>query len=144
MLTIDRDAGADALLELQAALHPDDAAELRAAGVGLEVLQAVPRDALRWDGALVAVFGVSGTPHECGIPWMLCTTVLDRVPRRAMAAVSRQVVDDWRGQWAFLTNMVHRRNERAVRFVRWLGFHVDPRPCGPDDEFLLFEWRRDV
>lgn len=146
MLTIDRSpSGPVALAELAAHLHPDDAAELRAAGVDLSTaLAGAPLQALRWDGVLVALFGCVEHPSAqgVGIPWLLCTVELDRVPRRAMAEISARVVSEWRASYRQLCNMVHRHNTRAVRFVRWLGFTVDLAPCGPGGEFFVFQWRR--
>jgi len=148
MLTIDpTPSGPVAIAELAAHLHPDDAAELRAAGVDLsDALAGAPLQALRWDGELVALFGCADHPgmDGAGIPWLLCTTALDKVPRRAMAGISARVVDGWRAGYSVLCNMVHRHNTRAVRFVRWLGFTVDLAPCGPGGEFFVFQWRRDV
>ena len=148
MLTIDpTPSGPVAMSELAAHLHPDDAAELRAAGVDLsDALAGAPLQALRWDGELVALFGCVDHPvaEGVGIPWLLCTTALDKVPRRAMVEVSSRMVSTWRKGYSQLCNMVHRRNTRAVRFVSWLGFKVDMTPCGPGGEFFVFQWRRDV
>ena len=131
-------------LELATLLHPADAAELAAAGQHIgAVLEGVQMLELRNGDDLVCAFGVQ--PGDgYGIPWMLCTDAVDRVPRRAMAAVSRQVVDGWKASHDALLNMVHARNERAVRFVQWLGFTVEPEPIGPGGEFRAFWWRRHV
>jgi hypothetical protein len=148
MLTIERaSSGPVAIAELAAHLHPDDAAELRAAGIDLSTaLAGAPLQALRWHGELVALFGCVNEPGNdgAGIPWLLCTTALDKVPRRAMADISTRVVNGWRAGYSLLRNLVHRHNRRALRFVRWLGFTVYPQPCGPGGQFFLFQWRRDV
>lgn len=143
MLTIEP-ASADAAQELQNDLHPDDMAELLAAGVSLSDGLDVECRALRMDGRLVALFGLAGHPTESGygIPWMLCTNALPLVPRHELASVSLGVVDEWKAQRAVLQNMVHRRNERAIRFVEWLGFMVAREPVGPRGEFYLFTWER--
>lgn len=144
MLTIDTATPEDAQ-RLAAALREDDAAELRAAGLTVEqALSGIRCQALRHDGQLVALFGCQPFPGKAGagVPWMLCTQALSGVPRRAMAMVSDQVVSGWQATHAELSNMVHRRNAQALRFVRWLGFTVHPQPCGPGAEFLLFDWRR--
>lgn len=144
MLTIDN-APPEAWQELAAALHPDDAAELQAAGLTVaDAVAGVRLQALRWHGQLVALFGCAPHPTDpgAGIPWMLCTTTLADVPRVAMALVSDQVVSGWRATHSVLCNFVHRRNARALRFVSWLGFTVGAEPCGPGGEFFLFQWRR--
>jgi hypothetical protein len=144
MLTIE-DATPEDAQRLAAALRDDDAAELRAAGLTVQqALTGVRCQALRYDGELVALFGCQPFPGkpDAGVPWMLCTQVLPRVPRRAMAMLSDQVLSGWQATHAELSNLVHRRNEQALRFVRWLGFNVHPQPCGPGAEFFLFDWRR--
>lgn len=144
MLTID-DATPEDAERLAAALREDDAAELRAAGVTVQqALAGIKCRALRHDGRLVALFGCQPFPGkpDAGVPWMLCTQALAGVPRRAMAMVSDQVVSGWQATHAELSNLVHRRNAQALRFVRWLGFTVHPQPCGPGAEFFLFDWRR--
>lgn len=144
MLTIDDLATPAAVQELAADIHPDDAAELLAGGTDVhQALAGVPLRALRWHGRLIALFGCVEQPGG-GIPWMLCTRALADVPRQAMAGISALVVDEWRGQFDALTNLVHRHNARALRFVRWLGFTVDATPCGPGGEFFVFHWRRHV
>lgn len=145
MLTIEQ-AGPEAVDELAADLHPDDSAELAAAGVDLRTGISPECQALRWRGQLVALFGLVAHPlrQDAGIPWMLCTNVLAQVPKRAMAAISRRVVADWQQQRAHLVNMVHRRNARALGFVRWLGFTVDETPTGPKSEFFIFHWSAHV
>lgn len=144
MLWIEDPARPGSADELAAALHPDDAAELRAAGLALDrALAGVPLAALRRaDGVLVCLFGCAPHPQAGGIPWMLCTTALATVGRREMALLSAGVVAGWRDRFQSLTNLVHRRHARAVRFVQWLGFTVDPTPCGPGQEFFAFHWSR--
>lgn len=144
MLTID-DATPEDVRTLAARLDEQDAAELRAAGLTVEhCLDGTPAKALRMNGDLICLFGAVAHPASPrgGIPWMLCTDGLQRVPRRAMALISDQVVSSWREQFDHLSNLIHRRNARAIRFVRWLGFTVGDLPCGPGQEFYVFEWRR--
>ena len=146
MLAIDEATASD-IADLAQRITDFDAAELRAAGLSVEAaVGAVPAKALRLGGELVCLFGAVTHPAAPGgaIPWMLCTSTLERVPRRAMADVSTRVVDEWRERFDFLSNIVHRRNRRAIRFVQWLGFTVGAVPCGPGQEFFPFEWRRDV
>ena len=92
----------------------------------------------------MCLFGVVTHPQvpSGGIPWMLCTSTLAAVPRRAMARISAQVVAVWRGEFQALSNLVHRHNRKAISFLRWLGFTVHARPIGPGGEFFVFEWER--
>jgi hypothetical protein len=140
MLTIDHK---DARAELAADLHPDDAAELEAAGLDVAAaLVGADCSALRWDGRLVALFGIVKL-GDTGVPWMLSTNALDDVPRSAMAKISRQVVSEWQAHCVWLGNLVHCKNQRAIRFVQWLGFTVDNEPIGPNGAFLSFSWSAD-
>lgn len=124
-------------------LHPADRAELAAAGVDVHrALAGQQAQASLWKGELFALFGCVPLEHR-GVPWMLCTAALDRVPRRAVAACATRVVAEWKTQHRELVNIVHRRNVRAQRFLLWLGFSILPDPCGPSHEFLLFRWRFD-
>lgn len=140
MLTIDRATRSD-LADLAARMTAADRAEMHAAGLTAECLDDVPSQALRWHGRLVCLFGVAPGPGV-GVPWMLCTDTLAEVPRRAMAAVSRQVVADWRQRFGRMSNFIHRHHPQALRFVRWLGFVVDETPTGPGGEFYVFSWER--
>lgn len=140
MLTIE-DVTADDLVDLSARLTPDDRAELEAAGLGVDCLEGVPAKALRWHGRLVCLFGA--VPQGAGgVPWMLCTDTLRKVPRRQMAEVSRRVVTEWQARFDRLTNYVHCHHAQALRFVRWLGFVIDETPTGPGDAFFNFTWER--
>jgi hypothetical protein len=144
MLTIEPASPAD-VEALAARLHADDAAELDAAGVELhKALASVPCRALRWHGDLVALFGLlpPSMVTPCSVPWMLCTTVLNQVPRRSMAAISQQVVAGWKAESTAMANLVHRHNARALRFLRFLGFTVDADPVGPGGQFFYFHWSR--
>ncbi len=136
-------AGRGSVAELAANLHPDDAAEIRAAGVLLKDLPEDDCSALRLDGRLVSLFGAAPHPQKgAAVPWMLSTRLLDEVPRRRMAAVSAGVVSEWRERFSLLQNLVHCRNERALRFLAWLGFSIDRKPVGPGGEFFVFTWER--
>lgn len=146
MLTIETATHND-VAELERRISASDAAELAAAGYSVpESVDGVPAQALAFGGELVCLFGVVSHPSSPrgGIPWMLCTTTLERVPRRAMAAISRHVVAGWRDSFDTLTNLIHRRNAAAIRFVEWLGFTVHREPNGPGQEFFVFEWSRHV
>lgn len=130
--------------ELSWRLCPEDAAELDAAGLTLHCIDGVPAQALTMDGRLVCLFGVNEPERGPAIPWMLCTTLIAEVPRRAMAMVSLGVVEGWRRQYAELANLVHRSNTRALRFLRFLGFTIHLWPVGPGSAFYLFTWRGNV
>lgn len=124
-------------------INPADQAELLAAGVKVEAMRHIKGNALWMGDRLICLFGVEAIPGA-GVPWMLCTGYLEQVPRAAMARISARVVREWRQSYAKLSNLIHRRNRAALRFVEWLGFSVDRKPQGPGQEFYLFSWSRHV
>jgi hypothetical protein len=139
MLTI-REATQTDRADLSWRLCQEDAAELEAAGVGMDCIDGVPAKALTWGEQLVCLFGVTPNADGPAVPWMLCTSTIAEVPRRSMAEVSAGVVQAWKREHDALANLVHRENARALRFLRWLGFTIDTRPIGPGGAFYLFFW----
>ena len=143
---------ADRVVPCLADLAPADRAELQAAGLADSVQQLV--DALptctwameaRWHGRAVAIFGVRPMPGStAGIPWMLTMTGMAQADRAPIARAAVRAVRRMQAEFPRLVNWVHAENERAVRFVAWLGFRVERMPAGPGGRFWIFEWRRDV
>lgn len=142
------------LADMQAVLDnctPEDAAELRAAGVahsvetfrsgieGSRVCGAV------WSHrAPVAAFGCLAHPGDMavGIPWMIATPAARLYPREAMA-LSRQQVGLMQGEFDWLYNLVHCEHTTAIHWLEWLGFHVEhDKPSGPAGAFLPFSWSK--
>lgn len=129
-----------------------DRAELDAAGIA--DADALMRESLslcewaheaRWNGEPIAIFGVRAWPErEAGIPWMLTMNHMTRAQARAVASAATDAVARMRNQFPRLMNVVHRHNARAIRFVQWLGFHVEPDLIGPGKEFRLFSWSKNV
>ncbi len=121
-------------------LHPLDREELNAAGA---TDTSIPRGsiAVQYGGRLVCLAG-RGMVEGYSVPWMLCTTVIDEVPKVAMARLSRDVVRHWIADIEAngpMVNMVYSRNRRAVAFLQWLGFDVQTdRPAGPGGQFYVF------
>jgi len=138
-------ATAQDIKALSSSIHPDDAAELRAAGLTVEAALAGACCHALMDGdTLLALFGCAPMPGDAGagIPWMLSTCAIDKAPRRGVAAAADYVVSSWMATHRRLSNLIHRRHARAMRFVRWLGFNVVEQPQGPGGEFFLFQWER--
>jgi hypothetical protein len=124
-----------------------DRAEMLAAGLqdppevfALAAREAAQAGAVYADGEPVALFGVNamlGEPDR-GIVWMIAT---DKFAESGVAGavLSRQVVGQMRARFAVLSNWVHAEHRRAIRWLKWLGFHVKPEPVGPNGAFLEFE-----
>ena len=95
--------------------------------------------------AVIAGVGRASLLGATGLPWMLGTGLIERHPR-AFLLHSRRVVADWRRTFTRLVNRVDARNRRAVRWLAWLGFRIDPAsPYGPEGlSFHPFTWSADV
>ena len=131
-------------------LRPDDAREIWAASrsTGHRAITRGVATAVRcWaglvDGEPVAIAGVSpqSLVGGVGVPWMLATPGLERV-ERPFLRLSRPVVEAMQEVCPQLVNYVDNRNERAQRWLRWLGFTLDePAPYGVD-RLLFRRFRR--
>lgn len=129
-----------------------DAAELSAAGISdprVMLLEALPLCAwaqeARWNDDPIAIFGVRALDGgEVGVPWMLTTIRMERAQAAPVARAAAAAVARMQSEYDVLTNIIHADNDRAIRFVEWLGFHVEPTRCGPNGAFHSFHWSRHV
>jgi len=90
-------------------------------------------------GRAVSLFGCCPDTRidGAGIPWMICTPEFRAHPREAML-LSKQVIDRMRAAFPYLHNLVHAEHATAIRWLRWLGFHVEPDQVGPNGAFRHF------
>lgn len=140
----------DRIAPCAANLWQADVDELRAAGINDAVSmmnEALPTclwaEEARWRGEPVAMFGVRPLPGgEIGVPWMLTTVHMEHAERAAVVRAAVKAVARMREDFPVLINLIHAKNERAIRFVQWLGFTVEPDPAWPGSEFRRFFWRR--
>lgn len=82
----------------------------------------------------VAIFGVGHFDPKVGVPWMLATHDVFQTPRASRALVSkgRWYIQRMLANYPRLENYVDTRNERAIRWLRHLGFTIHPAaPYGP-------------
>lgn len=117
----------------------------------LEALAAsleVSRDAQVWlvEGRPMALFGVGSWSvlNLNGIPWLLTAEgIEDHV--RPFLRDCKQAVAAMREEYAILENYVDARNDKSVKWLRWMGFTIDPaKPFGVDQlPFHRLHWRRD-
>lgn len=116
-------------------LRPDDVAEIRAAS-GLAPDVALRRSfalsthvwAARHDAdGVVALWGVGPLSLSAGrgCPWLLASPVFDRFGRQ-IVGLSRPLLARMQAAYPRLENHVDARNRRAVRWLGWLGFVVEP------------------
>lgn len=99
------------------------------------------------DGLACCIFGVAAPSvlSETGVPWLLATPEITQ-HARAFLRMSHDYVASMRADYEVLRNMVDARNKDAIKWLRWLGFRIDPAiPFGPDKmPFHPFEMRRHV
>ena len=79
------------------------------------------------DGEPACAWGISRATvlSDAGHPWLLGTPLLDAHPLRVLR-VSRRYLSEVRDQYSYLVNYVDARNEKAVQWLGWLGFTLDP------------------
>ena len=90
------------------------------------------------DGEPVCAFGVTPISSLTGLgaPWMVGSTALDAHFRGFLRGCG-PVVEAMLERWPCLVNYVDARNQRAVKWLKWLGFSIlPPEPYGVDG--LLF------
>lgn len=141
--------------DLAACLRDQDQAELNAGGHhdhARVIQQSIDRSTLCWTvrvgGEMAAVFGVAplGTALDPrGVPWMLGTDLVPR-HRRILARLAPGYIQQMLKAYPHLLNQVHANNSVATRWLRKMGFVLQPpTPIPPYGElFHLFEMRRHV
>jgi hypothetical protein len=137
----------DHLRHVLANLAPDDRAELKAARLSHRSFQTFSKAAEEATECAVilaarepiCVYGIQPHPREPdhGIPWMVVTPTFQSHPK-AMCRIAQGVIARWRSQFRLIGNLVHCRHSRAIRFLDWLGFTVEPVGIGPRNAFYAF------
>lgn len=130
-----------ALVHVAANMRGADRAEVWAAGhrTPREALErAVDLSTLAWvgygDGEPAAAWGVAPASllGETGIPWLLGTDAIERHPA-AFLRRCRGLLADMSRDFLVLRNLVDLRNRTSIRWLKWLGFTLEPPvPHGPD------------
>lgn len=118
------------------------------------VERCVRHSAMCWsalgDGELLCIFGVSPLrPHllleHVGVPWLLGTDAMFR-HRRALIGQPASYIARMLDAYPRLVNFVHAENHQSIRWLRRIGFVLDPAaPFGPNGApFHRFEMQRHV
>ena len=136
-------------------MREQDVAECLAAGVTdlrAAVATGVKRSARCWaafvDGELACIFGVApmGTMlNPVGVPWLLGTDLIPK-HRRIFARLSRPYIAQMLAAFPHLTNAVHAKNTVAVRWLKAMGFELQPAHAHPatGEPFHVFTMSRHV
>ncbi len=86
------------------------------------------------DGEHACIFGVSrmaSVGGDCGTPWLIGTPLIEQ-NERAFLRRNKPYISEFIKLFPMLENWVDMRNEKAVRWLAWLGFKIhDAEPHGP-------------
>lgn len=94
-------------------------------------------------GALCAIFGLTEDANGDGIPWFIGSPLLEELNSIAVARATKAVVGEMETIYPFLHNYVMADYKQAVRWVRFLGFHLSDETfvlSDPERPFYYF-WR---
>lgn len=88
------------------------------------------------NGRVVAMFGDIKLDEQTGVPWLISTTEIDRHHRAFLTECDREVAA-MRQRYKVLINYTDARYVKALRWLRWLGFHMhDAVPYGINGELF--------
>lgn len=93
---------------------------------------------------ILAVFGVCVYP-DVGVPWYLGTKKATSKPRLFLE-LSLEVVDKMLSIHPILVNVVDSRNNKAIKWLRLLGFTIYPTQAITmyDKEVLFYPFRKEI
>ena len=118
-------------------LRAEDAAEVLLFGldgesaIAFSLDRSIVSECLLVDGEPAAVFGIAiddmigGT----GCPWMLTTPAVERC-QLAFARATRRLCARCFEMVPRLENLIDARYTRAIKWLQWLGFTVEPEQAG--------------
>lgn len=95
------------------------------------------------DGRPEAMMGLTpvNALERQGAPWMLGTEAIYDNPR-AMLFLGPKVIAKWRDSTRNLSNLIARKNDRAIRMLRRWGFEIGDEPTVVGGvEFVTFAMR---
>ncbi|MBT9234297.1 hypothetical protein KKQ11_00475 [Pseudomonas sp. MG-2] len=88
------------------------------------------------NGRVVAMFGDIKLDEQTGVPWLISTTEVDKHHRSFLIECDREVVA-MRQRHKVLINYTDARYVKALRWLRWLGFHMHKAvPYGVNGELF--------
>ena len=126
-----REATLEDAFALAPRLRQADRAELEAQGhLDMDVILVesitVSKEALAYevDGVVHALFGVAPGPGY-GIPWLLGSDVLFN-HQKALLCLPLDYIPRWLSEFGFLMNMVHSESTRSIRWLKRIGFTIEP------------------
>lgn len=94
------------------------------------------------DGEIAAMWGVSGgIIDNFGVPWLLTTPAIERVPLAFIKEARREVFEIMETKQR-IENYVLASYTRAIRFLMLMGFEIgEPARIGPDQTLFRRFWK---
>lgn len=87
-------------------------------------------------GQVVAMFGDIRFNEQIGVPWLISTNAIEQYRRSFLIECDREVAA-MRQRHQVLINYTDARYTKALRWLRWLGFHMhDAIPYGANGELF--------
>lgn len=93
--------------------------------------------AVELDGRLTAIFGVNS-----GVIWLVGTDEITRHPI-TFYRLSKKIFERLSDGYERLFNFVDERNTLSVRWLKWLGFTIEPAQRINNGIFHFVHWERD-
>jgi hypothetical protein len=91
----------------------------------------------------VFVFGLTRLSDEVGAPWMLGTPQVEKATKRWLPKA--QAIVEWmHNRYPVLTNIVHKKNTKSIRWLKWMGFQFLDTPVPGHPDFIQFVRYADV
>lgn len=146
-------ANAEHIGAIAARVRPADALELWLAyrqEPGTVMRWSLEQSAVAWsglaDGVPVCMFGVAPVigAEGVGTPWMIGSVDVERYQMAFLRRCKGRVTEMLQ-VFPVLENYVHKDNRRALEWLAWLGFDIEPLPVamGPfGAAFCYFSMRR--
>lgn len=143
------DATTDHVVPLAFHLRQSDINEIWAASALLPVqgiLESIKGStvARTWliNGLPVAMGGIKPWPSaEQGLIWFLATNEILRHKFKFIIESRREFIEK-RSNFSMVHNWVDDRDKQAIRWLRWLGFHMEePRPHGVFGKPFRYFWK---
>jgi hypothetical protein len=97
---------------------------------------------VRVDDEIVMIYGVGKLPFVHGAyPWMLAAENIEKYGV-AFYRYTINHIDAMLKQYGYLENYVDCRNKKSIRWLKWLGFNIEPaEPYGLEGEPFHRFWK---
>lgn len=95
-------------------------------------------------GEIIGVFGLGSREGQVH-PWFLGTRKVHKDHWMTLCKQGRRVVEGWSRKYPYMLNLVWEDNERAIRWLKWLGFRFpDEEPIEVNgNRYLKFEMKQE-